>query len=85
MSTFLIKTTEQYRCDTEEEAILLIEKAKKNNQYTVVKSSNEMKVVKSKGEVVDEYRRVVITKEFNEEKNPDSFISLEYNNMEEEI
>ena len=50
---YLIKVTEQYRCDTEEEARVLIEEAKKDNQYTVIKSSSEIKTVKSKGEIVD--------------------------------
>lgn len=78
MSSYLIKVTEQYRCDTEAEAISLVEDAKKSGQYTVIKSSSEIKTVKQKGEVVDEYRRVLITKEFNEEKTPDSYIMPEY-------
>lgn len=79
---YLIKVTEQYRCDTEEEARVLIEEAKKDNQYTVIKSSSEIKTVKSKGEIVDEYRRVMITKEFTTEREPDCQIRPEY--MEDE-
>ena len=52
MSSYLIKVTEQYRCDSEEEAISLVDEAKKSNQYTVIKSSNEIKTVKSKGEIM---------------------------------
>ena len=78
MSTYLIKVTEQYRCDTEEESRNLIEKAKQNDQYTVIKSSNEIKTVKQKGEVIDEYRRVLITKEFTSEKEPDAQLKPEY-------
>jgi len=74
MSSYLIKVTEQYRCDSESEAIQLVEDAKKSSQYTVIKSSNEIKTVKSKGEVVDEYHRVMITKEFTSEKDPDSYV-----------
>lgn len=70
MSSYLIKVTEQYRCDTEAEAQSLIETAKKSNQYTVTKSSSEIKTTKQKGEVIDEWRRVLITKEFNDEKEP---------------
>lgn len=70
MSSYLIKATEQYRCDTEAEARTLIENAKKNGQYTVIKSSSEIKTMKQKGEIVDEWRRVMITKEFTSEKEP---------------
>ena len=78
MSSYLIKATEQYRCDTEAEATTLIEDAKKNRQYTVIKTSNEIKTVKSKGEIIDEYRRVTITKEFNSEREPDSYVMPRY-------
>jgi len=71
MSRYLIKVTEQYRCDSEQEAMKLIEEAKKSSQYTVTKSSNEIKTQKQKGEVIDEWRRVIITKEFCQEKEPD--------------
>lgn len=78
MSRYLIKVTEQYRCDTESEARELIEEAKASSQYTVIKSSSEIKTLKQKGEVIDEWRRVLITKEFNEEKDPSSDIQVEY-------
>ena len=78
MSTYLIKVTEQYRCDTETEAKKLTEEAKENHQYTVVKSSDEIKTLKQKGEIVDEWRRVTITKEFNQEKEPESYIMPMY-------
>lgn len=68
--SYLIKVTEQYRCDTEDEARNLIEDAKGSNQYSVVKSSSEIKTVKQKGEIIDEYRRVIIVKEFTMEREP---------------
>ena len=78
MSVYLIKTTEQYRCDTEGEAIQFIEEAKRCNQYTVVKTTNEAKSTKSKGEIVDEWKRVIITKEFTSEKEPVEQITIVY-------
>jgi hypothetical protein len=78
MSRYLIKVTEQYRCDTESEARELIEEAKASNQYTVIKSSSEIKTLKQKGEVIDEWRRVLITKEFTSEKEPENQIIPEY-------
>jgi hypothetical protein len=78
MSCYLIKVTEQYRCDTEAEAEVLINEAKESGQYTVVKSSSEIKTTKAKGEVVDEWRRVLITKEFTSEKEPTEQITVTY-------
>ena len=78
MGTYLIKVTEQYRCDSETEANKLIEEAKQNHQYTVTKSSSEIKTTKQKGEIVDEWRRVLITKEFTSEKEPERNVMPEY-------
>jgi len=78
MSCYLIKVTEQYRCDTEAEAEVLINEAKESGQYTVVKLSSEIKTTKAKGEVVDEWRRVLITKEFTSEKEPTEQITVVY-------
>lgn len=78
MSVYLIKTIEQYRCDTEGEATQFIEEAKGCNQYTVVKTTNEAKSTKSKGEIVDEWKRVIITKEFTSEKEPVEQIHIIY-------
>lgn len=82
MSKYLIKTTEMYRCDTEEEAKTLIEDAKKSGMYTVTKSSSEIKTLKQKGQIVDEWRRVIITKEFTSEKDPDVSIIVSYGDEE---
>lgn len=78
MANYLIKTTEVYRCDTENEANELIKEAKKSNLYTVSKSSSEIRTTKAKGEVVDEWRRVTITKVFNDEKEPFGNIYVSY-------
>ena len=67
---YLIKTTEQYRCDSEKEAVDLINEAKQAPNYNVIKYNSEIKTLKQKGEIVDEWRRVTITKEFSEEKEP---------------
>lgn len=79
---YLIRTTEVYRCDTEEEAKNLVEEAKKNGMYTVTKTSSEIKTLKQKGEIVDEWRRVTITKDFTSEKEPDSNIIISYGEEE---
>ena len=78
MANYLIKTTEVYRCDSEQEAKNLIEEAKNSSLYTVTKSSSEIRTLKQKGEVVDEWRRVTITKAFNEEKEPYGQVYVSY-------
>ena len=83
--TYLIKTTEQYRCDNEKEAVELIEQAKRDKRYTVVKHSSEIKTLKQKGEVVDEWRRVSITKEFSEEKEPYGNLMPDYINPRDKM
>lgn len=78
MSQYLIKTTEVYRCDSEYEANELIKEAKESGLYTVTKTSSEIRTVKQKGEIVDEWRRVTITKSFNDEKEPYGQIYVAY-------
>ena len=70
MSVYLIKTVETYRADSESEAKQLIEDAKGSSNYTLAKYASEHKELKSKGEVVDDWIRVTLTKVFTEEKEP---------------
>lgn len=78
MATYLIKTTEVYRCDNEKEAKEWIEQAKQSTEYTVTKTSSEIKTLKQKGEIVDEWMRVTIVKNFTDEKEPYAVIRPEY-------
>lgn len=84
MAKYLIKTVETYRADTEEEAKDLVNKAKADNRYEVVKSTIETKTLKAKGEIVDEWKRVSITKNFTEEKEPFGVLMPIYSDQEEE-
>lgn len=67
---YLIQTTEIYRASNEAEAQELINEAKQADEYELAKYSSEKKEVKSKGEVVDEYMKVSLTKTFNNIKEP---------------
>ena len=49
----------------------IIGAAKAAAEYTLTKYSNEKKEVKAKGEVVDEYHKVQLTKVFTDIKEPD--------------
>ncbi len=75
---YLLKTVETYRVATEDEAKKLIEDAKKDRNFTLVKYLSEMREQKSKGEVIDEWIRFEVTKLFNSETEPDSPICIEY-------
>lgn len=75
---YLISTQETYRVDTEEEVQKLIEEAKKDGRYSLAKYTRAYKDKKQKGEIVESWYRVSLTKEFNEEKEPDRFVEVSY-------
>ena len=68
---YLIEVTENYRVDSKKEAAALIEEAKQNQrQYSLSKYSSVQKERKSKGEVIDSWYRVSLTKKFTDENEP---------------
>ena len=75
---FLISTTEVHRVDTENEAVMLIEDAKKDGNFILTKYSTEHKEKKAKGEIVEEYQLVKAKLEFNAEKDPEQHILVSY-------
>jgi hypothetical protein len=75
---YLIQTTEIYRADTEAEAQGVITEAKQAGEYNLTKYSSEKKEVKAKGEVIDEYYKVSLTKVFTDIKDPDAVASIIY-------
>lgn len=78
MSKYLCKTVETYRVDTEEEANFLIEDNKNQTTFELIKYSSEYKTRKSKGEIIDEYWVVSLTKGITDIKEPDRRIKVEY-------
>ena len=76
---YLLKTVETYRVATEDEAKRLIEEAKKDKNFTLVKYLSEIREQKSKGEVIDSWYRVTLTKAFTDEKEPDTTVTINYN------
>lgn len=75
---YLVRTVETYRVANEAEAKKLIESAKGDKNYTLSKYSSEYKCTKTKGEISDEWYRVILTKDFNVEKEPDSSVEITY-------
>ena len=78
MSKYLISTVETYRVDTQSEATKAIEEAKNDTSYILGKYTSEHKERKSKGEVIDEYWKLSLTKIFNDIKEPDSTVIINY-------
>ena len=75
---YLTTVTEIYRVDTEAEAKILIEEAKSDSTYALTKYNCEHKVRKQKGEIIDEWRKVTLVKAFNDEKEPDTEVTVTY-------
>ena len=73
---YLIRTTEVYRADNEDEAKAVIEKAKRTR--TVIKYNSTYRCKKQKGEIIDEWYRVEITKEWDDEKEPCGSTKVSY-------
>lgn len=82
---YLIQTTEVYRVETEPEAVALIEEAKHEKMFTLTKYTTEYKEVKVKGEVVDDYYKVTLTKVINDIKEPTSYVTAIYTEPEAEF
>lgn len=75
---YLLSVTEKYRVSNENEALKFIEDAKNDNRYVLNKYATQKKEIKQKGEVVEEYVIVSLTKIFNSEKEPTDEIEISY-------
>ena len=75
---YLIQTVETYRADTEAEAQGVIAEAKAAGEYALTKYASEKKEVKAKGEIIDEYYKVSLTKVFTSIKEPEVTASVIY-------
>ena len=67
MAQLLMKTTDVFRVDTEEEAMTMIEEAKEKQAeggFSVSKSGYVLKTKKSKGEIVDSWYICTIERTF---------------------
>ena len=78
MAKYLINTCEIYRVESENEAKQLIEAAKNDKTFILLKYTSEYKERKSKGEVIDSYYKVALTKVFNDIKEPNCTVDISY-------
>jgi hypothetical protein len=75
---YLLEVTENYRVDNENEAAALIAENKHSKQWVLKKYNSVLKELKSKGEIVDSWYKVSLTKKITDEKEPDVSIELNY-------
>lgn len=75
---YLISATDVYRVSTVADVECLHETLKANPRFTLAAFSYKTKQVKAKGEVIDEYQLVTVKKLFNEEKDPMTYININY-------
>lgn len=73
---YLIKTVETYRLGSEPEVEEFL--ANQKEKYEIVKYNSERKEIKEKKEVVDTYYLLTVTKIFNDPKEPERIIEIEY-------
>lgn len=78
MSKYLLKVEETYRADSEAEAAQIINEAKQDKRFTLSKYSSVKRERKQKGEIVDEWMRVTLTKTFDDEKEPVNQVTVAY-------
>lgn len=75
---YLISAVHTIRVSTVEEVEKLHEELKKDDRFTLKKFEYTHKEVKSKGEIIDEYELVKATLIFNNEKEPDTDVTIDY-------
>ena len=78
MAKYIINDVTTYRVETVEEVEQLHEELLADTRFQLTAFSYTTKQIKAKGEVIEEYQLVKAKKVFNDEKNPDSYITIKY-------
>ena len=78
MNEYLISNTLVFRVPTVEDALRLREQLQETNYGELVNFSYTTKYIKAKGEIIEEYQVVKAKIEFNAEKEPDMYITIDY-------
>jgi hypothetical protein len=76
---YLTKVVETYRISTEKEVENFLKELKADKRFTIGKYSSVKKQKKSKGEILDEWIHFEVTKIFNDEKEPNTIVDIDYN------
>lgn len=75
---YLINSVDTYRVATVEDVERLHEELKADPNFSLAAFSYKTKQIKQKGDIIDEYQLVTVKKLFNNEKEPDTFIEINY-------
>lgn len=75
---YLIQVTETYRVDTEDQVKEMIEEAKADGRFQLLKYTSQYKERKAKGEVIDAWYKVTFTKGFTDERDPEVTAIINY-------
>jgi hypothetical protein len=75
---YLVNTTEVYRVENMEAVEALQEEVNSDGRYEVASFSYKAKNKKQKGEIIDEWYQVTIKKVFNDEKDPYTSVTVNY-------
>lgn len=75
---YLTQVVETYRVDNEDLARDMIEEAKNDSSFTLTKYASQYKERKAKGEVIDAWFKVTLTKVFNDERDPEENVTITY-------
>lgn len=75
---YLINTVDTYVVETVAEVEQLHQELKDDTRFTLTSFSYKTKQIKVKGEEPIDYQLVTVKKVFNEEKNPDTEIIVDY-------
>ena len=75
---YLLSCTDIYRVPTVADVEALHDELSTDVNFTLTAFSYKTKLVKAKGEVIDEYQVVTAKKIFNEEKDPISNVKVHY-------
>lgn len=75
---YLISNTAVYRVDSEAEAKALIEEVKGSAYGFLDKYMSVHRDQKSKGEIIQEWYKVTLVQKFNDEKEPEDTIDINF-------
>ena len=75
---YLTQVQETYRLANEKEVESFLNELKNDNRFIIKKYSSVKKERKQKGEVIDEWIQFTAVKIFNDEKEPNTDVNINY-------
>ena len=75
---YLTQVQETYRLSNEREVESFLNELKNDNRFVIKKYSSVKKERKQKGEVIDEWIQFTVVKIFNDEKEADTIVNIDY-------